>query len=130
MGNFTEDKKIAVWSNAAIVPEDKDNGKVWRKDPCGAWINFNQYGDTEADYGWEIDHILPEAKNGTDHTGNLCAMHWKNNRSKADDFPSFNTATTSNGDKNVDSVETRKWNESTIKRLKELYPNNQHLKNC
>ena len=87
------------------------------KSPCGAWINFNQYGNTETDYGWEIDHILPEAKGGTDHAGNLCAMNWKNNRSKADDFPNYTTAIRSNGNENVESEEWLSINESTLKKL-------------
>jgi hypothetical protein len=117
MANFTESKKKEIWDKATRVDGNDDD--IFRKDPVGAWIKYDQYGQEE-DYGWEIDHILPEAKGGTDDTKNLCAMHWKNNRSKADDFPEFNIAITSNGNKNEECSGKRYWDESTIKRLKEL----------
>ncbi|MDR1881442.1 MAG: hypothetical protein LBR26_01500 [Prevotella sp.] len=128
MANFSDDKVLAIWNKAAIVSEDKDNGKEWRKDPCGAWINFKHYGKQD-DYGWEIDHALPEVKGGTDHTENLHAMHWMNNRSKADDFPFYKTAISSEGSKNIENENQSTLHESVLSKLKELYPNNQYVKN-
>ena len=62
-----------------------------RKDACGAAIEFSKYGDTtENGTGWEIDHIKPVAKGGTDDFGNLQALQWQNNRYKSDMWPEQN----------------------------------------
>ena len=97
-----------------------------RQDPCGAIININEYRK-ESSCGWNIDHILPVAKGGTDDIANLRAMHWKNNRSKANDFPVFISVSTCFGQHNVRSDARRYWDEPTLLKLKELYPNNPHI---
>lgn len=126
MANFTDEKIKTVWQSARTI-ENYDSNK-YRQDICGAWIAWDSYGK-ESTLGWEIDHALPEAKGGTDHTDNLRAMNWQNNRSKGDDFPSYRTTVTADGDKNISSEKELTINEVTLKRLKELYPNNQYLKN-
>jgi len=125
MANFTNDKIQTVWDKAKTV--DGYDKNEWRKDACDAWINKNQYGK-EIDYGWEIDHILPEAKGGTDHTDNLRAFHWKNNRNKAYDFPDYTSAITSDGNINVIKEQNWKITEAYISILKRLYPDNIYLK--
>jgi hypothetical protein len=126
MANFTDDKIKAVWQNAKTV-ENYDASK-YRQDVCGAWMAWDSYGK-ETSFGWEVDHALPVAKDGTDHSDNLRAMNWQNNRSKADDFPDYKTAVTADGEKNVSSVKQLTINDATLKRLKELYPSNHYLKN-
>lgn len=44
----------------------------------------NKYGATDSEYGWEIDHVVPRSKGGTDLLGNLQPLQWENNRSKGD----------------------------------------------
>lgn len=124
MANFTDDKIKAVWEKAIPV-ENYDKSK-YRKDVCGAWIAWESYGK-ESDLGWEVDHALPVAKGGTDHSDNLRAMNWQNNRSKADDFPKYNSAVTSDNDKNVKSEKSLTIGDDTLSNLKALYPNNQTL---
>ena len=58
-----------------------------RKDACGALMKKGYHGVTSQKMGWEVDHILPVAKDGIDVLSNLQPLQWENNRSKADDYP-------------------------------------------
>lgn len=87
-GPFTSSEKLAVWQKAQIV-SGSDPAKK-RKDRCGAWIEYDKYGDTTYNgNGWEIDHIRPVSKGGTDNLANLQPLQWQNNRKKGDDYPSL-----------------------------------------
>ncbi|MGQ1948716.1 HNH endonuclease signature motif containing protein [Geofilum sp. OHC36d9] len=86
---FNDNTKRQVWNKAQIVPGVNSNTR--RKDICGAWIEWNNYGDTTEDgTGWEIDHIKPVAKGGNDLLSNLQPLQWQNNRKKSDDYPASN----------------------------------------
>jgi hypothetical protein len=124
MAKFSEEKIETVWNSANAI--DGVDSTEWRQDACNAWINRKSYGQ-ETIYGWEIDHILPIAKGGTDHTENLRAIHWKNNRSKGDDFPNYESSVTSEGNKNIYRDESKEINKDTILKLRIIYPNNKHM---
>ncbi|MFN7825163.1 MAG: HNH endonuclease signature motif containing protein [Pseudobdellovibrionaceae bacterium] len=47
-------------------------------------MKFSDYGNTESDFGWEIDHINPVSNRGGDDISNLQPLQWKNNRQKSD----------------------------------------------
>lgn len=79
---FTELQKQAVWVKGQVVA-GYDPTK-YRKDCCGAWMFWNDYGNTSKDTGWEIDHIWPVALGGGDEILNLQPLQWENNRSKGD----------------------------------------------
>ncbi len=78
---------LYIWSKATIVPKHDQN--EIRKDRCGAWIKFTDYGNVDSDYGWEIDHVKPVARGGTDDLKNLQPLHWRNNRGKGDNWPDW-----------------------------------------
>jgi len=87
--SFSEATKRNVW-NKAMEVQGYDSA-ITRKDICGAWINWNNYGDTtENGNGWEIDHIKPVAIGGSDDLSNLQPLQWQNNRKKSDDYPATN----------------------------------------
>lgn len=74
---------LKVWQKARISSsENERNG--FRKDACGAWMQLQQHGNRNSEYGWEIDHIVPEALGGTSVLSNLQPLHWKNNAAKGD----------------------------------------------
>lgn len=88
-GAFSAVVVEAVWQKGQIVPGY--DSRTHRKDACGAWMERAAYGKTTG-YGWEIDHIRPVARGGTDDTSNLQPLLWENNRHKADSFPTWSCA--------------------------------------
>ena len=81
-GNTTVE---AVWNKGAEIP-GRDS-KLWRRDKCGHIINRADYGNTKSEYGWEVDHIKPVAKGGSDDLSNLQPLYWETNRDKSDTHP-------------------------------------------
>jgi 5-methylcytosine-specific restriction endonuclease McrA len=95
-GSFSEATVRKVWDKATIVPGI--NPAKRRKDDNGAWIEWDQYGDTtEGGTGWEIDHIRPVSRGGADEPSNLQPLQWQNNRAKGDDWPKWEYKVTAKG---------------------------------
>lgn len=94
-----------VWDKATIVPNYDSN--IWRQDFAGAWIRRDAYGQ-RTKYGWEVDHLVPVSKGGSDDLSNLAALHWQNNVTKGQDFPEFKTCITSEGNSNIKLIKSWK----------------------
>lgn len=74
----------AVWRKGRVI--DGYDAAVWRHDVAGSVMRFSDYG-TAGKYGWEIDHIKPVKRGGTDEISNLQPLYWENNRRKGDNYP-------------------------------------------
>lgn len=88
-----------VWQKGLTV--EGYNPDLYRQDYSGAWIARNAYADRESILGWEIDHVYPKAKGGTDDEINLRPINWRNNISKGDSYPEYMAELVSEDNKNV-----------------------------
>ena len=90
----TEELKKKLW-NKAREADGYDSQEV-RLDACNAFMIYDDYGKQSL-YGWQIDHVCPISmleelgytEEQINNEQNLRAMHWRNNLSKSDDYPSY-----------------------------------------
>ena len=75
------DAKEKVWNKATKI--DGKDSALYRKDPYGKEIFYNSYGK-DSSMGWNIDHITPVQKGGSDDISNLQALQTHINKSKGD----------------------------------------------
>lgn len=69
-----------VWQKAEKVVGIAPN--IYRKDPCGAWIAFNEFGNTNSSLGWQIDFISTDINLDKNSAENLYPLHCQNFISK------------------------------------------------
>lgn len=77
----TNEQKEKAWNNAKTIRnKDKD---VYRQDSYGNTMYKPSHGRS-SEMGWDVDHIKPKSKGGSDATRNLQALNSSVNRSKGD----------------------------------------------
>ncbi|MGD9880918.1 MAG: HNH endonuclease signature motif containing protein [Reyranella sp.] len=84
-GKAGDNLKRAVFNKGAAIPGY--DSATWRRDIAGHAMKYDLHGIADGDFGWEIDHIKPSAKGGSDDLLNLQPLWWKNNRTKGDTYP-------------------------------------------
>lgn len=115
---ITEETIQAVWEKTGKM--DGFDADMYRRDACGALIMRDKYGKVNP-FGWEIDHIYPQNRGGDDNIDNLRALHYLNNRSKRDDYPSYTASVTFDGKKNIEKMRNLTVNERVRNRIDKLY---------
>lgn len=78
----SKSQKNRAWSKAKRIPGK--NPYKYRKDAYGNPLYYSSYGKSSP-MGWEVDHIKPKSKGGSDSTMNLQALKTGVNRSKGSD---------------------------------------------
>ena len=127
MCRYSDDLLNELWEKAN--PVDGYDSTLVRKDPCGAWIQRDKYNDRDSDFGWEVDHVYPQAllkEKGADldeidNIANLRAFNWHNNVSKGLDDPVYHIAVKSEDDKNVVADDEFKVNKNRQEEIKRIY---------
>lgn len=109
---------LSVWRKARKIEGLDDS--MFRKDACGALIMYDKYG-MQNPFGWEIDHIFPKSLGGDDDLLNLRPLHYMNNRSKADDYPSYTACVKFDGKENIEDERNLTVNKKVRDKLKQLY---------
>lgn len=77
----TKDQIEKAWNNAKRIKGEEPN--KYRQDPYGNKIRKDSYGKNSS-MGWEVDHIKPKARGGSDTTRNQQALKTSVNREKGD----------------------------------------------
>ena len=90
MGYAAENRKRAVWNKARPVlcrPCDPWwDAQEWRLDDWGNLIRFRDYGNRNSLFGWEIDHVVPQALDGPSTFWNERPLHWLVNARRGADL--------------------------------------------
>lgn len=136
MAHFSEKLLNEIWEKGLV--DSRFDPKFIRKDACGAWIIRSRYDDRKSPFGWEVDHIYPESKlkelevseELIDNIINLRPLNWKNNVSKKDDYPHYQSKTKAGKSKdnkgeevdvNIECEDEKEINDKTQLQIKELF---------
>lgn len=74
----------AVWYRTPTAGDE--DPRQFRRDALGNLLRYEEF-EKRTEHGWEIDHVRPVSRGGTDALENLQALHWRANRDKAEAWP-------------------------------------------
>ncbi len=77
----------AVWAKGNI--DERYHPNEYRYDVHGKWMRYVDYGNRNSDFGWEIDHMFPLSKGGSNHISNLQPLNYLSNVRKSDSLYRF-----------------------------------------
>ena len=66
-----------VWKKAS--PIEGKNPDIWRYDVAGVKIRFDDLKSATSRYAWNIDHIIPKTRGGSDELINLQPLNRRDN---------------------------------------------------
>lgn len=85
-----KEKQMDLNRETAMRLWNKSFGKETKvKDFTGRTIAKGAYNDRNSEFGWNVDHILPQSKGGKTADYNLVCCHILTNDEKSDKFPGF-----------------------------------------
>lgn len=85
-----KEKRMDLNKETAMRLWNKSFGKETKvKDFTGRTIAKGAYNDRNSEFGWNVDHILPQSRGGKTADHNLVCCHILTNDEKADKFPAF-----------------------------------------
>ena len=127
---ITEDIKRVIWNKGVV--DDKYPSERVRKDACGAFMLYEDFGDRNSVFGWEIDHIYPASKlklrndisaEQIDDIRNLRPLNWRNNDSKGADYPFYTACWVADEENatNVAAVKGKVVNAQVQEELRKMY---------
>jgi hypothetical protein len=67
----------AVWDKATKI--DGRDSQIWRLDVMGKLIKFSKLKSTTSKWSWNIDHIIPKTRGGSDELINLQPLNRRDN---------------------------------------------------
>lgn len=79
---FDNEEIKLIWDRAEKVTGIASN--IYRKDECGAWIAYNEFGNANSSFGWQIDFSKYKHMDKDNELDDLIPLHCQNYRSKAD----------------------------------------------
>ena len=77
---ISNDVQLLIWMNGKESKAKDFTGRVMAK---------AAYNDRNSEFGWNLDHVLPQSRGGKTAEHNLICCHIKTNDEKADKFPGF-----------------------------------------
>lgn len=80
--DLNRETAMRLW-NKAFGKETK------ARDFAGRMMAKGAYDDRSSEFGWNVDHILPQSRGGVTADHNLVCCHIRTNDEKADSFPCF-----------------------------------------